>query len=71
MLKERRNILAAITEIRQVNPYHVEAMKEVLPKTIIAHQCLKVLVSGRDNSHIGLQRLMPSYAVVLSVREHP
>src|SRR4051794_19887677 len=52
MFHEHRNILAALTQRRDVNRYHVQAVVEVLLKTSIAHHLAEVPVRCRNHAHV-------------------
>ena len=71
MFGQQRNIFAPPRQRRQTQADHIEAMKQIFAKQAIAHARFKVLVSGGNHAHIGLDRLVPADPVKLAIRQHP
>ena len=61
------DVLAALAQRRQAQADHVQAVKEVFAEDAVAHPLFQVLVGGRDDTHIGLERLVPAHPVELPV----
>src|SRR5260370_28390946 len=62
--------MAACAKRRQAQPDHVQAVEKILPEQALLYAAFQVLVSCRDDAHVGLDRLMPADAVELTVRQH-
>ena len=59
VLDQRRDVLAALAERRQVDADDVEAVKEVFPEAARFLLLLQRLVRGRDHAHVGVDSLVP------------
>src|SRR5262252_3940666 len=69
--RKRRDILGALAQRRQSQPYDIEPVQEVFAKQPLPHTLLEILVRRRDDAHVGLQRPVAPNAVVLAIGEHP
>jgi hypothetical protein len=60
-----------LAQRRQAQPDHVEPVKQVFPEQALAHPLLHVLVGGRDDPHVGPDRLVAADPVEVVVGQHP
>ncbi|MPN50040.1 hypothetical protein SDC9_197665 [bioreactor metagenome] len=71
MIYEQRNILAPISQAGQLQPHNVNPIKEVLTKAALLHQLAQVLVSSRNDPHIGLYGLYTTERLINTLLQHP
>ncbi len=57
VIDQRQNILPPFPQRRQVQRYHVQAIKQVFTKGPLTDLFLKIGVGGGDHPHIKLDRL--------------
>ena len=67
---EGGDVFATVRHARDVDADHVEAVEQVLTEFTRMHQGFQVLVGGRDDAHIHLDRRMPAHTVELAVSQH-
>ena len=71
VVHQQGDVLATFAQCRQVHTDHIETMEQVLTETPFAHQLLEILMRGRDDTYIRLDRLMTTDAVELTIGEDP
>src|SRR3989338_3237283 len=62
MIQQQRDILPLLSQVREMQRNHVEAVKEIAAEFSGARQLLQVLVAGRNNPNIHLDLFGPSKA---------
>ncbi len=73
VVHQRRQVLAPLAQRRQMDGEAVEPIEQVLAKAARRHRLLQVLVGGRDDAHVGLDRLVaaePLEALFLEQPQH-
>ena len=70
MPRQHEYIFAPLTQGRQAQANHVEAVKQVFPKAAFLDALLQVLVRGGNHAHIGLDGVVATDAVKMPVRQH-
>ena len=70
ILGEQRDVLAALTQRRDADFHHVEAVVEVLTETTGSHFLDEVLVGGGDDAHVGGERLVGAHAGKRAILQH-
>ena len=68
---ERKDVLAALGEGREVNADHLEAVVEVLAETPVLHELLEVAVSGGDETQVHGDLVLAADADEPALLEHP
>ena len=71
MFGEFRDIFDAVAQGRQLEPNHVETMKQVFPENALADPTFQILMGGRDHPHINVDRMVATHAVEITFRKHP
>ena len=67
MLGQEWNVLAPVRQRRQAQTNDVQAMKQIFTEHAVLDATFKVLVCGRDDPYIGLDRLVSANPVELPV----
>ena len=70
MFNQQWNIALPVAQRRGNDRNHVEAIKEVLPESLLLDHFFQVLVGGRDNSDIDLNRPTPPHPLKGSFLYH-
>ena len=65
------NILGALAQRRQAQRHDIEAEKQILAKQSLLDRDPQILVGGRHNAHIGLDRHTPADGGIFALLEHP
>ncbi len=55
---QERDVVGTVPQRRHAQRIHVEAMEEVGPELPLAHRAFEVAVAGRDQAHVGADRLV-------------
>ena len=50
---------------------HVQAVKQVFTKLACLHQCFEILMRGRNDAHVDLDRNVPAHAIELAISQNP
>jgi hypothetical protein len=70
VLHEKRNIVAALAERRQLDWYHIEPIEEILTERTIGDHPREIGVRCRDHSYVDLDRVRVSDALELTLLQH-
>ena len=65
------NILAPLTQGRQPQPDHIQAVQQVFAEQAELDPLLQILVRSRNHPHIGLDRCMTTHAVKTTLAQNP
>src|SRR6202035_3061290 len=68
---ERPNIVLPLSERRHDDWKHIQSIIKVLAKFLAFHGFLEVPISGRQDSHIDLDRSVPTDPLKLALLQHP
>ena len=64
------NVLASFAERRELNPHHVEAVVQVVPKTAFADLSRQILVGGGDHADVHPDGMVAADRSHLLLPEH-
>lgn len=70
MARQQRDVFRAFAQRRQAQTDHVQAVKQVLAEQTVLDAGFKILVRGRDDAHVGLERVVAAHAIEVAVRQH-
>jgi len=70
MLRQKRDVLRALAQVRQPQADDVQPVVEVLAESALPHALLEVLVRGRDHPDVDLDLLVAADAVEGAVGQH-
>jgi hypothetical protein len=70
VIEQVADVFAARAQRRQFDADHVEAVEQVLAELAALHAVLEILVRGRDDAHVDLDRRLATDAVELALGEH-
>ncbi len=71
MLRERRNVLAAVAQRRQHHLDDVEAIEEILAEAALADAGREVSIGRGDDAHVDGHRLCRAEASDLAALQRP
>ena len=69
--RQHRDVFASLTQRRQAQANHIQAVEQVLTEHAIFDAFFQVLVSGGDHAHIGLDGAVTAHAVIVAIAQHP
>src|SRR3989442_8361562 len=70
VIRQQRNVFAAVTQWRQTNLHRVEAEEQILPEASGAHFIIDTGVGGGNDTHIDAARLGRADALELAGFEY-
>ena len=70
-LRQQRDILAPLAQGRQAQTDDIQPVKQILAEQSLLDPRFEILVGRRDDTYIGLDRLMSADSVKIAVGEHP
>ena len=70
MAGQHGDVFAPLTQGRQAQANHIQAVKQVLPKATFLDPLLQILVRGSNHPHIGSDCAMTADAVHMAVAQH-
>ena len=69
-LDQQGNIAGSLPQRRQAQLQHVQAVEQILPEQLLAHQLFQILVGGADNPNIHRNDFIVSQAADLPLLKH-
>ena len=70
IIYEQRNVVATVTQRRQMNAHNVQAIKQIFAKLFCRHGSFERLVRGGDDAHIHFQRRVAADAFERAGLQH-
>src|SRR5688572_3755125 len=71
MLQQQWDVFAPLMQRRKMDADDVQPMKKIFPEAALLNSFLKILVGGRNDAHVHLERCMSADAIELVIRQHP
>ena len=71
MVGQKGDVLDSVSQWRQRNRSHVEAIEEILSELALTHRPPWVSIRGSDDAHIGGQGFLAADPLELALLQHP
>ena len=67
MARQQRDVFRPFTQRRQTQADHVQAVEQVLAEQAVLDARFQVLVCGRNDAHVGLERVVAAHAIEVPI----